>query len=185
MLATALTVGQSWAPAITADPPNECPTSKLTSRPESFMNSTARTVSSTLCENDPSPQSPSESPSPRLSKRSMPMPSPASCLQIRLAAGQSLPRVKPWAKTPQPRTSPSGTSMRPASSGPVLLTKLTRSATRIILSLQAAGRGSARPGPELFGVAHRPDLPDPTAAEGEREHRHGDSVVLQHQTRLS
>ena len=66
------------------------------------MNSTARTVSATLCENDPSPQSPSESPRPRLSKRSMPMPSLASCLQIRLAAGLSLPRVKPWAKTPQP-----------------------------------------------------------------------------------
>src|SRR6478672_4932465 len=33
-----------------------------------------------------------------------PIPSAASCLQIRAAAGQSLPRVKPWANTPQPRT---------------------------------------------------------------------------------
>ena len=72
------------------------------------MNRTAWAVSSTLWEKEPFPQSPSESPSPRLSKRSMPMPSRASCLQIRLAAGVSLPRVKPWANTPQPRTRPSG-----------------------------------------------------------------------------
>ncbi len=94
------------------------------------MNSTARTVSATLWEKDPSPQSPSDSPRPRLSKRSMPMPSAASCLQIRFAAGLSLPSVKPWAKTPQPRTSPSGISTRPANAGPVVLGKLTRSATR-------------------------------------------------------
>src|SRR6185295_8015371 len=114
---------------MTAAPPKECPTSNRTSWPESFMNCTARTVSSTLWENDPSPQSPSESPRPRLSKRSMPMPSAASCLQIRLAARLSLPSVKPCAKTPQPRTSCSGGSTRPARLGPVLLRKLTRSAT--------------------------------------------------------
>ncbi len=106
------------------------------------MNSTARTVSATLCENDPSPQSPSESPRPRLSKRSIPTPSLASCLQMRLAAGLSLPRVNPWAKTPQPRTSPSGRSTRPARVGPVVLGKLTRSATCAILSL--AGRHRIR-----------------------------------------
>ena len=98
------------------------------------MNRTAWAVSATLWENDPSPQSPSESPSPRLSKRSMPMPSPASCLQIRLAAGLSLPRVKPWENTPQPRTSPSGWSTSPARMGPLVLGNHTRSATRVILS---------------------------------------------------
>src|SRR5215212_11672849 len=128
-MVTATNVGQSWAAASTADPPKECPTSRRTSRPESFMNSTARTVSATLWENDPSPQSPSESPSPRLSKRSMPMPSLASCLQIRLAAGLSLPSVKPCAKTPHPRASPSGRSIRPARTGPVVLGNSTRSAT--------------------------------------------------------
>src|SRR5215218_7268752 len=129
MLATAATDGQSCAAASTADPPKECPTSRCASRPESVMNSTARTVSATLCENDPSPQSPSESPSPRLSKRSMPMPSLASCLQMRVAAGLSLPSVKPCANTPHPRTSPSGRSMRPARTGPVVLGNSTRSAT--------------------------------------------------------
>ena len=98
------------------------------------MNSTARTVSATLLENEPSPQSPSESPRPRLSKRSIPTPSLASCLQIRLAAGLSLPSVKPWAKTPQPRTSRSGRSTRPASVGPLVLGNPTRSATRVILA---------------------------------------------------
>ena len=119
---------------MTAEPPKECPTSSRTSRPEVFMYSTARAVSATLWENEPSPQSPSDSPRPRLSKRSMPMPSLASCLQIRLAAGESLPSVKPWAKTPHPRTSPSGRSTRPARVGPVVLGNFTRSATRVILS---------------------------------------------------
>src|SRR6478609_11186385 len=135
MLATATTVGQSCAAASTADPPNECPTSRWISRPEWFMNSTARTVSATLWENDPSPQSPSESPRPRLSKRSMPMPSAASCLHIRLAAGLSLPSVKPCAKTPQPRISPSGRSIAPASAGPVVLANETRSATGLAQQL--------------------------------------------------
>ena len=141
MLTTASTVGHSWAAAITAEPPKECPTSSLTSRPEAFMNSTARTVSATLCENDPSPQSPSESPRPRLSKRSIPTPSLASCLQMRLAAGLSLPRVNPWAKTPQPRSSPSGRSTRPARVGPVVLGNPTRSATRAMMSLHLRPRG--------------------------------------------
>ena len=94
------------------------------------MNAAAWTVSATLWENEPSPQSPSESPSPRLSKRSIPTPSRASCLQIRLAAGLSLPRVKPWENTPQPRTRPSGWSISPASRGPIVLGNHTRSATR-------------------------------------------------------
>jgi len=98
-------------------------------RPESFMNRTAWPVSATLWENEPSPQSPSESPSPRLSKRSMPMPSTASCLQIRLAAGQSLPSVNPWEKTPHPRQSPSGWSISPANRGPLVLGNQTRSTT--------------------------------------------------------
>src|SRR6185312_10744545 len=146
MLATATTVGQLCAAASTADPPNECPTSRWHSRPESFMNSTARTVSATLCENDPSPQSPSESPKPRLSKRSMPMPSLASDLQIRVAAGLFLPSVKPWAKTPHPRTSRSGRSTRPARAGPVVLGNLTRSATASSFhSPTAPVRASQRP----------------------------------------
>jgi hypothetical protein len=96
--------------------------------PSSAMNSHARTTSLTLTVNDQSPQSPSESPRPSASKRSMPMPSSASCLQMRAAAGESLPSVNPWEKTPQPRGSPAGRSMMPASRGPVELGKLTRSA---------------------------------------------------------
>lgn len=93
------------------------------------MNRTACAVSSTLWEKEPSPQSPSESPSPRLSKRSIPTPSLASCLQIRLVAGLSLPRVKPWENTPQPRAGAAGSSIRPASLGPLVLGNQTRSAT--------------------------------------------------------
>ena len=117
MLATARTESSSWAAAMTAAPPKECPTSSRTSRPDSFMNRAACAVSAILWENDPSPQSPSESPSPRLSKRSIPMPSLASRLQSRLAAGLSLPSVKPWENTPQPRVGPSGWSIRPGKPG--------------------------------------------------------------------
>ena len=142
MLATARTDSSWWAAAITAAPPKECPTRSRTSRPDSFMNRAAWAVSATLCENEPSPQSPSESPSPRLSKRSIPTPSLASCLQIRLAAGLSLPRVKPWENTPQPRIGPSGWSIRPASRGPLVLGNHTRSATSPILPNR---RGTCRP----------------------------------------
>jgi len=95
MLATARIPAVVWAAAITADPPKEWPTSSRAARPDSAMKCTAWTVSRTLREKDPSRQSPSDSPSPRSSKRSIPIPSPASCLQIRLAAGLSLPRVNP------------------------------------------------------------------------------------------
>src|SRR5215213_7800171 len=98
------------------------------------MNRVACAVSSTLCENEPSPQSPSESPSPRLSKRSMPMPSLANCLQMRLAAGESFPRVNPCAKTPQPLTVLAGLSMTPVSRGPLVLGNQTRSATSDIVT---------------------------------------------------
>src|SRR6266540_364502 len=133
MLTTARTESAWWAAAMTAAPPKECPTSSRTSRPDSFMNRTAWAVSATLWEKDPSPQSPSESPSPRLSKRSIPMPSLASCLQIRPAAGLSLPRVKPCENTAQPRTAAAGWSTRPASLGPLRLGNQTRSATSVIL----------------------------------------------------
>jgi hypothetical protein len=59
------------------------------------------------------------------------MPSLANCLQMRLAAGVSLPRVNPCAKTPQPLTDLAGWSMSPASLGPLVLANHTRSATRI------------------------------------------------------
>jgi hypothetical protein len=95
MLGTARTESTWWAAAMTAAPPNECPTRSRAGWPDSFMNRTACAVSAILWENDPSPQSPPESPSPRLSKRSIPMPSIANCLQIRLAAGLSLLSVKP------------------------------------------------------------------------------------------
>src|SRR5258708_20650398 len=46
--------------------------------------------------------------------------------------------------------------------------------------------GSARrPGPELVGVAYGPDVLDPVASDVEREHRHGDAVLLSHQTGLT
>lgn len=49
----------------------ECMTSRRTSRFDAFMNSTARTVSATLFENDPLPHSPSDSPKPRLPGRDL------------------------------------------------------------------------------------------------------------------
>ncbi|BBX89452.1 hypothetical protein MBOE_11010 [Mycolicibacterium boenickei] len=60
------------------------------------------------------------------------MPSAASCLQMREAAGESFPRVKPWENTPQPRTGPSGRSITPASVGPVELGNVTRSAMQVV-----------------------------------------------------
>src|SRR5918911_284283 len=93
------------------------------------MNSAARTVSSTLVVNEPSPHCPLDTPRPRLSKRSIPTPSAASCLQIRAAAGLSLLKANPWAKTPHPRGVPDGMSTTPARSGPRVLGKETRSAT--------------------------------------------------------
>ncbi len=68
------------------------------------MNSAARTVSATLWLNDPSDHRPAESPRPRLSKRSMPIPLSARALHIRDADGLSLPSVKPCENTPQPFT---------------------------------------------------------------------------------
>jgi hypothetical protein len=128
MLLTARTDSSWCAAAITAAPPKECPTRSRTVRPDSFRKRAACAVSATLWENEPSPQSPSESPSPRLSKRSIPIPSLANCLQIRLAAGLFLPSVKPCENTPQPRVGPSGSSITPASRGPLVLGNQTCSA---------------------------------------------------------
>src|SRR5260370_29577413 len=47
-------------------------------------------------------------------------------------------------------------------------------------------RASARrPGTELLGVAYYPDVLDPIAGDVEREHRHGDAVLLSHQAGLA
>src|SRR5690348_6237562 len=43
----------------------------------------------------------------------------------------------------------------------------------------------SRPGPELFGVAYRPDVLDPVVGDVEREHRYGDAVLLRDQAGLS
>ena len=78
------------------------------------------------------------------------MPSLANLLQMRLAAGESFPRVKPCAKTPQPRTAPSGRSIRPASTGPLVLANDTRSAmSHIVSKLVATPRSQA-----LHGLSH-------------------------------
>lgn len=66
--------------------------------PRSAMNVHAAITSFAFTVNDPSPQSPSESPSPRASNRIIAMPSLANCLHMRAAAGQSLPSVNPWGK---------------------------------------------------------------------------------------
>src|SRR2546430_8242586 len=42
-----------------------------------------------------------------------------------------------------------------------------------------------RPGTELLGVAYCPDVLDPVAHDVEREHRHGDAVLLSHQAGLA
>ena len=44
---------------------------------------------------------------------------------------------------------------------------------------------ACRPGPELVGVAYGPDVLDPVACDVEREHRHGDAVLLGHQAGLA
>src|SRR5262249_39175408 len=47
-------------------------------------------------------------------------------------------------------------------------------------------RASARrPGTQFLGVAYCPDLLDPVAPDVEREHRHGDAVLLSHQPGLT
>jgi len=47
-------------------------------------------------------------------------------------------------------------------------------------------RYSARgPGAEFVGVAYYPDVLDPVACDLEREHRHGDAVLLGHQAGLA
>ena len=85
------------------------------------------------------------------------MPSRGQLLADATAAGESLPRVKPCAKTPQPRTAPSGRSTSPASRGPLELGNQTRSTTRNIVAESGlaccaddvdsdrAGRGAASP----------------------------------------
>src|SRR5688500_1336086 len=85
------------------------------------------------------------------------MPSAASRLQMRLAAAESLPSVNPCAKTPHPRTSPSGSSTTPARRGPVVLENVTRSAISAIVAeplgtndgigLQTEGSFASRGGP--------------------------------------
>ena len=48
------------------------------------------------------------------------------------------------------------------------------------------GRRSARrPGAELVGVPYGPDVLDPVTVDVEREHRHGDAVLLSHQAGLA
>src|SRR5207248_5020098 len=42
-----------------------------------------------------------------------------------------------------------------------------------------------RPGPELIGVAYRPDVRDLVVRDLEREHGHGDTVLLGHQAGLA
>src|SRR4029453_11817512 len=93
--------------------------------------------------NEPADHSPAEPPRPRLSNRSMPTPCSASPLQIREAAGLSLPRVRPCEYTPQPRTGPSGTSTMPARASPVLPMKVIFSGrdTLVSLLLRLPGRG--------------------------------------------
>src|SRR4029450_7485738 len=44
---------------------------------------------------------------------------------------------------------------------------------------------ASRPKPELLGVPYCPDVPDPVAGDIERDHRRGDAVLLNHQTRLT
>ena len=44
---------------------------------------------------------------------------------------------------------------------------------------------ACRPGPEFLGVAYDPDVLDPVACDVEREHRHGDAVLLSHQAGLA
>src|SRR5512133_878050 len=53
---------------------------------------------------------------------------------------------------------------------------------RSVVGRHASAR---RPGPELVGVAHGPDVGDPVAYHVEREHRHGDAVSLSYQTGLA
>jgi hypothetical protein len=81
------------------------------------------------------------------------MPSLASRLQMRLAAGESFPRVKPCAKTPQPRTAASGRSFRPASIGPLVLANDTRSAMSHMVSKPGAAPRS-QPTPRTSAFRH-------------------------------
>jgi hypothetical protein len=46
-------------------------------------------------------------------------------------------------------------------------------------------RSACRPGPEFLGVADGPDVLDPVVGDVEREHRHGDAVLLGDQAGLA
>src|SRR6201994_4455693 len=70
---------------------------------------------------------------------------------------------------------------------------LPRRPVRLPLLVERAGRGrtrpgpasARRPGPELIGVAYRPDVRDLVTRDLEREHGHGDAVFLGHQAGLA
>ncbi len=53
------------------------------------------------------------------------------------------------------------------------------------LQVQRTWRSACRPGAELVGVADGPDVLDPVAVDVEREHRHGDAVLLGYQAGLA
>jgi hypothetical protein len=61
----------------------------------------------------------------------------------------------------------------------------------LLLEVAAVGPGgkvepsATRPGPEFLVVAHYPDVPDPAACDVEREHGHGDAVLLSYQPGLA
>src|SRR5215831_11585144 len=52
--------------------------------------------------------------------------------------------------------------------------------------MEGETRASAhRPGTEFLGVAYYPDVLDPVARDVEREHRHGEAILLSHDTGLA
>src|SRR6202042_3965254 len=53
------------------------------------------------------------------------------------------------------------------------------------LAAPRCGWSSGPPGPELVGVANRPDVRDPVASDIERDHGHGDAVLLGDQAGLA
>jgi hypothetical protein len=125
MVATAFTEAMSPAAASAAAPPRLWPISSAGARPAPAMWRAAAIRSRTSLEKPVS--SPSLSPRPVKSKRSVATPNFASARLIRTAALEVLSQVKQWAKSANDRAVPSGRSRRAASVWPWSFWKVVRS----------------------------------------------------------
>src|SRR5204863_53854 len=97
-----------------------------------------------------------------------------------LAAGMATAHLSASSRSGQSMIAYPPTCSRSSAAGPSVSSGCP-SRTRTVV---AAGL-ARRPGAELIGVAHRPDVRDLVVRDLEREHGHGDTVLLGHQAGLA